>query len=147
MEHYVHKINISEEAEFDVECIDAPFEFDKRKIKKELEEFIENNKKYQFKTYFRLKDFVGDLEIMYFIRKGQKFGNMQIWNVLGICEAQYWSEEMEESGIIRSWYETKLNPDMSEPDWVEQMRERQILEERERKIEEEQQRKYDRLFS
>ena len=71
---------------------------------------------------------------------------MQIWDLVGICEEEFWDEEMEESGIIRSWIETKLNPEKEEPDWVEELRERQLLEERERKLEMEAIKRYERLY-
>lgn len=146
VEHFIQKLNITEEAEFDIECMNASSEFNKRQVKAELEFYIEHRIKLQHKTYFRVRDFIGDFEIIYFIKKGKRFGNMQIWNLVGICESQFWDEEMEESGIIRSWYETKIHPDDKEPDWVEQLRERQMIEERERKIEEEMEKKYDKLF-
>lgn len=146
MEHLIHKVKITEEAEFDVECMNALSIFDKAYTKSELEFYIKNTKKVQNKHYFRLRDYLGDTEIMYFIKKSHKLGKMQMWNVVGICEAQYWDEEMEESGIIRGWYETKLKPSTKEKDWVEELRERQLLEERERKLEEEYQKKYEKLF-
>lgn len=146
MEHLVHKVNITEEAEFDIECISASSNFNKQETKNELEFYIKHQKKVQNKHYYRLVDYLGDIQIIYFIKKGIRMGIMQMWNVVGVCEAQYWDEEMEDLGIIRGWYETKLNPDKDEPDWVEQLRERQILEERERKLDEEQQRRYERLF-
>ena len=146
MEHLLHKVNITEEAEFDIECMNALSIFDKQQTKEELEFYITSRKKLHNKHYFRLKDMLGDTEIMYFIKKGNRFGVMQVWNVVGICESQYWDEEMEECGIIRGWYETKLNPPKDEKDWVEELRERELLEERERKLEEEYQKKYERLF-
>lgn len=146
MEHLVHKVYITEEAEFDVECMNAPSIFNKNETRKELEYFITMQKKVQNKYYFRLTDYLGDTKIMYFIKQGQKFGIMQVWNVVGICEAQYWDEEMEEYGIIRGWYETKLNPDRIEPDWVALPRERQIIEERDRELDEKQQQRYRELF-
>ena len=146
MEHLIHKVNITEEAEFDIECMEnASSNFNKKETKQELEFYITENKKYQFKHYFRLKDFIGETKVLYFIKKGLKFANMQIWDLVGICEEKFWDEEMEESGIIRSWIETKLNPEKEEPDWVEELRERQLLEERERKLEMEAIKRYERL--
>ena len=134
MEHLLHKVNITEEAEFDIECMNALSIFDKKITKEELEYYIARQPKLHNKHYFRLTDTLGETEIMYFIKKGNRFGVMQVWNVVGICESQYWDEEMEESGIIRGWYETKLKPTTKEKDWVEELRERQLLEERERKL-------------
>lgn len=147
VEHLIHKVNITEEAEFDIECMEnASSNFNKKETKQELEFYITENKKYQFKHYFRLKDFIGETKVLYFIKKGLKFANMQIWDLVGICEEEFWDEEMEESGIIRSWIETKLNPEKEEPDWVEELRERQLLEERERKLEMEAIKRYERLY-
>ena len=146
MEHVIHKVNITEEAEFDVECMNAPSIFNKKETKHELEYYITTQKKVQNKCYFRVTDYIGETKIMYFIKKGHRFGNMQVWNVVGICQAKYWDEEMEECGIIRGWYETKLNPEKHEQDWVVLLRERQIIEERDRELDERQQKRYKELF-
>lgn len=146
MEHLIHKVKITNEAEFDVECMNAPSNFDKDKIKKELEFFIKHQHQLHNKHYFRLNDYLGDVPIIYFIKRSHKFRKMQIWKVVGICESQYWDEELEDYGIIRGWYETKLNPAKDDKDWVEELREKELLEERERKLEEEQQKWYERKF-
>ena len=146
MEHLIHKVNISEEAVFDVECMNASSNFNKYNTKKELEDYITEHNKLHYKKYFRLKDYLGETQIMYFIRKGLRVGIMQIWDVLGICEAKYWDEELEDYGIIRVWYNTKLEPDKDEPDWVEELREKQFIEERERKLDEERQKWYEKIF-
>lgn len=146
MEHLIHKVNISEEAEFDVECMNASSNFKKYKTKVALEEYITEHTKLHYKKYFRLKDYIGETEIIYFIRQGMRAGIMQMWDVIGICEAQYWDEELEDYGLIRVWYDSKVRPDKDEPDWVVELRERQIIEERERKLEEERQEWYEKLF-
>lgn len=147
MEHLIHKVNITEEFKFDIECMEnASSNFNKKETKEELEFYISNNTKVQHKHYFRLKDYIGEIKVIYFIKRGLKFANMQIWDLVGVCEEEFWDEELEESGIIRNWIETKLNPEKLEPDWVEEMRERKILEERERKLEMEELEKYERLF-
>ena len=146
MEHLIHKVSISEEAVFDVECMNASSNFNKCDTKKELEDYITEHNKLHYKKYFRLKDYIGETEIIYFIRKGLRVGIMQIWEVLGICEAKYWDEELEDYGIIRGWYNTKLEPDKEEPDWVEELREKQLIEERERKLDEERQKWYEKIF-
>ena len=45
MEHLVHKVNITEEAEFDIECISASSNFNKQETKNELEFYIKHQKK------------------------------------------------------------------------------------------------------
>lgn len=147
MEHLIHKVNITEEAKFDIECLNASTHFNKNEVKEELEYFITKNKKYHNKWYYKIFDFLDALEIIYFIKKGEKFSNMQIWNVVGICEVCDFNEEMEECGVIRGWYETKLEPNKNERDWVEELRERQIIEEREKIKDDEERNYYERLFS
>ena len=69
MEHLVHKVNITEEAEFDIECISASSNFNKQETKNELEFYIKHQKKVQNKHYYRLVDYLGDIQIIYFIKK------------------------------------------------------------------------------
>ena len=33
---------------------------------------------------------------------------MQSWEIVGICEAEDYDEDLEECGQIRAWYETKI---------------------------------------
>lgn len=57
-----------------------------------------------------------DRMLMLFLYKGEKFGRMQVWKVTGICFAEDWTEEQEESGQIRFWLKTKICD--SSPKWI-----------------------------
>ena len=61
--------------------------------------------------------------LMLFFYKGRRFGIMQIWELSGICLETDWNEELEDSGRIRAWLLTSINPD--DDDWVEILREQQ----------------------
>ena len=42
----------------------------------------------------------------------------QYWELVGICDKEAWSEDLEESGQIRAWYETKIENIPEERDWL-----------------------------
>lgn len=142
MEEYtIHSIGFSTEAKFDYALIfnllvgdfgsDLPpnFRLDNN-IRKELEFYITINKKVWYKKYFRatyIHEETGKT-LMFFIKQRQKFSTMQIWEVVGICEAFDYDEELEECGQIRAWYETKIDMLPYEVDWVEEKYRNKMLE-------------------
>ena len=65
---------------------------------------------------------------MLFVRKREKEENKQYWEIVGICEAKDYDEDLEECGQIRAWYESKIDNLPEEPDWVEVMYARKILD-------------------
>ena len=149
MDLLIHKISISDEAEFDYETSISPnFRFIKKELKEELEFYIQQNHKLWNKYYMRLKyyDEQTDKYLMVFLRKHLQVVSMKIWNVVGICEYNDWDEELEEEGQIKVWLDSSLTPKEDEEDWVEVLRFRQAEEERLRKIDEEEQKKYEQLL-
>ena len=46
--------------------------------------------------------------LMIFVLKGEYKQNLQMWNVMGICDSTAWTEEAEEDGLVRNWYTTPL---------------------------------------
>ena len=99
-------------------------------LKKELETYIQSNKKYWYKHYFKLKYLEEETGTMLyvFIRPGIKLGLMKNWNVVGICKEDDWDEELEESGVIKGWLDTKIENLPNEEDWVEVKYRNKILE-------------------
>lgn len=93
-------------------------------IKTEVEDYITHNRKIQNKHYFKIKylDEFLNKELYAFIKKRIRLLNMQNWELVGVCECQDWSEELEESGRIRTWIDTKIeNLPKKEKDWVVEM--------------------------
>ena len=140
-EYIIHRVGISKEAKFDYALIfnllvgdfgsDLPpnFRLDKN-IKNELELYITLNKKVWYKRYFRttyIHEEIGK-NLMFFIKQRQRFANMQSWEIVGICEAEDYNEDLEECGQIRAWYETKIEDLPNELDWVEEKYRYKMLE-------------------
>lgn len=130
----IHKLNISEEAKFDYAFLfnmlvgdfgsDLPpnFRLDPQ-IVKEVETYLFHNRKVWYKHYLRLTyiDELTDRELMLFILQKNKDGILQNWELVGICDADSWNEDAEESGKIRAWYNTKIDKIPKEKDWVVEM--------------------------
>lgn len=118
-ERVIHKVTVAEEAAFDYETIAgiAPPVCD---IKRELETYLcfaaARNRGYYFRA--RYYDERIDRMMMLFIYKGERFGLMQVWKIAGVCYAEDWTEELEESGQIRFWLNTKISDILTQTDWV-----------------------------
>ena len=50
-----------------------------------------------------------------------------MWEVVGVCELDDYSEELEEIGQFRVWYDTKVE-NLSKKDWVEELYRKKMLE-------------------
>ena len=116
----INKLMISLEAKQDYECL-----LEKRmltsEIKKEVDEyFIHIESKLNTSYYFRIKYAEEDCDkmLMLFIYKDKKIGSMQLWRLAGICFEEDWSEELEDSGQVRFWLNTKITDLPEESDWV-----------------------------
>lgn len=129
----INELNITEEAKFDYAFLkdllvgdfgsDLPPNFRiSQELVSEIELFLNTNKKVQGKYYLRLThtdEF--DQDLMLFITRGKLEENKQYWELKGITESSGWSEEAEENGIIRAWYETKVANITEKTDWVAEM--------------------------
>ena len=121
----INKVLITEEAEFDYEIMFGR-QIPRADIKQESETYIDNRigKGNLQGYYIRAKyyDETADQMLMLFFYKGSRLCKMQVWELVGICQAAAWDEELEESGRIRAWLTSKLNPKES-IDWVLNLRE------------------------
>ena len=118
-ERMIHKVSVADEAVFDYEELvgaQPPI----RDIKQEVETYLNITAARARGYYFRVKyyDEAIDRMLMLFLYKGEKFGRMQVWKVTGICFAEDWTAEQEESGQIRFWLKTKICDLPPEVDWV-----------------------------
>lgn len=121
-ESVIGKVRITAEAEFDYEDITGKT-MPKAEIKRETEEYIENciNRfsGYYFKAKYQVEE--SDKMLLMFFYKGERFGNMQMWELRGICSEEDWDAEWEDNGRIRLWLNSLLDP-KEETDWVWDLR-------------------------
>lgn len=154
----VHKVKITEEAKYDYECLFAipkknyrtdmdwlKEHFDEPEylapimpsedIELESEAYIELNPRIGNRYYFRAKyyDESKDRMLMLFFYKGERIVShdvtTQYWELKGICFEESWSQDLEDSGMIRNWLKRTIMAEEEEDDWVwtERIRERQRL--------------------
>lgn len=124
----INKLIITTEAEFDYENIVFLGRLPKLDIKTEVEEYINNlvgnGRISRLCRYFKVKYFdeKADRMLMLFIYRGERFGQMQLWKLSGICAESDWNEELEADGAIRNWLKTVIDDIPDEEDWVERYR-------------------------
>jgi hypothetical protein len=110
--------------------------FDMLTLKRELEEYITYRaaaNRIPRWGYFRVDydDDASGERLKLFIKKSLLFGKMQAWNIIGICRAADWTEELEDEGRIRGWYEESVElPDKNDgfQDWVMRERTQRVLQ-------------------
>lgn len=66
---------------------------------------------------------------MLFIYKSNKLSIMQHWDLAGVCLAETWTQELEDSGFIRSWLKVKVQDIPESEDWAIRERVTRVLEE------------------
>jgi len=130
----LHKVNFTPEAVFDYEfCLipdTAPFDESdtdwnkscihetplvhfykiKTELKTELEEYIQRHSTIGKRHYFRVTHYDEQSRtwLMLFIKRGDRFGIMQTWDVVGIIDSEYFDTDDEEFGVYREWYNFKF---------------------------------------
>lgn len=127
-----HKFKITYEAMFDYADLFGLFEVKDGEsvlplgfpakfqiMQRELKEYLQNNKKVRYKSYYKVKYLTDFNKFVYlFIRKGLIEDCCQVWNVVGICFCEDWTEDAEEEGRIKAWLDTMVENPKVEPDWV-----------------------------
>jgi len=125
MEIDINKVVITEEAQFDYESL-VGLPLQKTLIKNETETYIELMQKsgrLLYGYYFRAKfyDEQSDRILLLFFYKGERFGAMQMWKLVGICYEEDYTENLEDCGQIRVWLNSSLTPEEC-GDWVWDLR-------------------------
>jgi len=143
----VHKINITDEAKFDVlECVGLEA-FDWRTFKSETEEYLTHQAKagrIPWWGYFRA-DYIDEdsgKRLKLFFYRGKAFALMQTWDLKGVCEADDWTQDLEDDGHIRAWIETTIPPVkekltaewLEKNDWAIRVRVHEILQNTEKTL-------------
>ncbi len=102
----INKVTVTKGAVFDYEEIVCMTELDRTKIKADAETLIRDEQRDEL----RLKYYDGKTgkNLILFVKKGYKFGPMQMWILEGICEERDYDERMEQSGVIKEWLEVEI---------------------------------------
>jgi hypothetical protein len=135
----INAVNITPEAVFDyTECF-GEARFDKKTLKAELSEYIENMTAagcLPWWGYFRCDydDEASGRRLKLFIYRGRLIGNMQYWDLAGLCSAEDWTEEAEEDGTVRRWLKEKVEDVPDYEDWAVRARVREILQNTEKTL-------------
>jgi len=139
MAEVIHKLNITPEAAFDLsECLGLD-KFNKRALKTETEEYLNNltvSGRLPWWGYFRC-DYIDEdsgRRLKLFIYRGMRIGLMQYWDLTGVCEAADWTQDAEDDGLIRVWLESKIEDLPDEEDWAVRVRVNKILKETEKTL-------------
>lgn len=125
-----HDIKITYEAMFDYAYLfglfvddesTLPLGFNARfqTMQREVKEFLQKNKKFWNKRYFKIKYLTKYDEFVYlFVRLMEMDDTKRVWNVVGICFCDDWSDEWEDIGQIKVWLDSCVENVKNEPDWV-----------------------------
>ena len=125
----INRVTISNEAKFDYSLLVKGGNLSSRTFCNEFDEYLDNLTaigRLSNTYYLRLKYYderVNDY-IIFFLKHCNRFRCIQVWEVIGICNYGDWSEELENNGSINRWLRTKIYDLPKEPDWVEEMRNR-----------------------
>ena len=122
-QNLIHKVHITPEAVFDYEeCMELDV-VPKKDIKNQIEDYIykKQHEGQKILWYFRIEIYDKQLDkmLMVFVKKGQMFASMQMWLVVGICLAEDYDEDYEDTGVNKSWYDSKIDiTELPKTDWV-----------------------------
>lgn len=104
----INKLVISKGAVFDYEEIVCGIPLDISEMRVIVEKQLDKAQYSESEIRWSYLDKRSDKELMLFLKKGHKFGLMQVWFLGGICEKSDYSEDMEELGIIKEWLEVEI---------------------------------------
>ena len=102
------KLTVTRGAVFDYEEIVCLLPFDAARIKSDVEKRLAQCGSAEGPLRLRYHDDATDKDLLFFIRKGYRFGIMQLWIAEGICEEKDYDPAMEEDGRIRKWLEVEI---------------------------------------
>jgi len=132
MAEVIHKLNITAEAAFDLsDCLGLE-RLDRRTLKAETEEYITRmtaSGRIPWWGYFRA-DYIDEdsgRRLKLFVYKRKRIGLMQYWDLSGVCEADDWTQDAEDDGLVRVWVETKTEDLPDGDDWAVRVRVNEII--------------------
>jgi len=101
---------MTKSAIFDYEEIVCLIPMNVYQIKSDVEKLIDRDKFFKIGDEIRLPyyDKTSDLKLLMFIKKGYKFGIMQVYVLQGICLENDYDKEMETNGSIKEWLSVEI---------------------------------------
>lgn len=102
----INKVTVTKGAVFDYEEIVCMTEFDRAAMKNGAEAMIGDAQSDELRLKYR--DGKTGKNLILFVKKGYKFGPMQMWILEGICEECDYDERMEHNGVIKEWLEVEI---------------------------------------
>lgn len=130
----INKIIITKEAECDYPYLDMDKEFCEE-VKAECEDYINYMQQQKMPKLLNCNYFTANYYdnkrksmLMLFFKKTAVLRKMHIWSIQGICFASEYDEELEWTGQIRFWLESKVEDLPDEPDWVVEYNKKKELE-------------------
>ena len=102
------KLTVTRGAVFDYEENVCFLPCDVARIKSDVETLLVAKREEGEDLRVPYKDKASGKELLLFIRKGYRFGIMQMWILEGICETKDYDPEMENDGRIRKWLEVEI---------------------------------------
>jgi hypothetical protein len=134
MEDLIHAVNVTPEAAFDYAACFGEARLDKKTLKAELSEYIGYMTaagRIPWWGYFRCDydDARSGRRLKLFLYRQRRLGNMQYWDLVGLCLAEDWSEDAEDDGAVRRWLKEKVEDVPDYDDWVVRRRVNEILNE------------------
>jgi len=157
MDVLIFKVRITAEAVFDYEddlggnmSFSTPFGTSvKNDIKQQVEEFMLYSQRYRHRPYFKLPyiDEISGERLLLFFRAKERYGCMQMLDLVGITREEYWDADLEECGQIKVWLDSPIDlTNVPDDDWVERERQRQAEYERDQRLDEEERKQHERRF-
>ncbi len=99
---------VNKGAVFDYEEIVCNTELDVIFLRTQVEKLLDKGQYTIENLRLAYTDKKTEKKLLLFIKKGYKFGIMQVWLLEGICEEEDYSKELEESGLIKAWLEVEI---------------------------------------
>lgn len=103
------KLVINKGAIFDYEDIVCKIPMNIGKIRPFLEKEIAVNYKDKENLRILYMDTESQQKLLFFVKKGYRFGIMQTYMLQGICDEDDYEEEMENDGTITEWLEVEID--------------------------------------
>ena len=135
----INKISISAEAVFDYSEALALGVLNKRALKAEAEEYLDRMNRagrLQHERYVRCQYF--DIHawrmLTLFLYRAERVSILQSWELKGLCFAEDWTEDAEDSGQIRYWLKARITELPDADDWAVKYRVNKIMRETEKTL-------------
>lgn len=106
----INKIVMTKSAVFDYEEIVCLIPMNAYQIKTRAEKLLDKGEFFTVGEDIRMPyyDKVSDTKLIFFLKKGYRFGIMQMYVLQGICKESDYDGQMEENGSIKEWLDVEI---------------------------------------